>query len=308
MKVIRRVTILAAGLAILPGFLDSVHAFCDNARLIDGCAGGTCQYIQSPGAKAFKGSFWGFGGGNPTVGAGDDNGSLLAVGNGNPNNDWVYSNSGNYYIAGIWSVTGVDGCVDNNTTPFPKRTVIALSDADPPGDTSKAYFGLVCKEQDANGNYPVSLLGPPQLVQIPYPHLLASSRSPGVSVTGTFRRASANISGGTLADASCGPLLRGYKLYTQVRPNGAGQPGNRDRASGWTAAPTGEIAIDQDSPPLTVSCSQSTSVYVAMSLVFESGFETAHVSQQVRIACDPTLSDRPGNFKLIKRPRDRERR
>ena len=130
MKRMFRVAILSAAAVAALTAVQTASAFCDNARVIAGC-GGTCAYINSPGQSttglggSMKGNFWGLGGGNPTIGIGDDNGVNLATGNPSPPDDWIKSYLGQNYVAGAWSTFGVDGCVDGSTTPSPKRTVVS---------------------------------------------------------------------------------------------------------------------------------------------------------------------------------------
>ncbi len=300
MKVIHRIAILAA-VALIVASLSQVGAVCANARAIDGCSP-SCQYFLSPGV-GITGNFWSFGTGNPTVGAGDDNGSNLSNGNANSNDDWLLGPpGGNRYIGGFWSVAGVDGCID--LAPAPHRTVVLLTAADAPASeaaTTKGYFALQCKETDANGNYALGALGPAVFAQIPYPRVTSSNRVDTVSVHANVNGPLANISGGVTADPSCTNLITGYRLCTQVRDNGLGEPGDRSRGAGWTC---GNVVSGAGTPTsVDVPCGgPSRSVYLATSLVFDSGFETSFVGQHVRIPCDPTLSDRPGNFKLIKKP------
>lgn len=301
---------IAAALAPAPA-----SASCAQARLIAGCFG-SCAYITSPGQNtigptgSLRGSFWALGAGNPVVGTGVDNGASVSGGNPNPQDDWLKTYFGSLpYIAGSWGNGGVDECIDSGVVPPPRRTVILLDDSDAAAATSKAYFLVLCKEvTEPIANYDVYRLGTLgaaslPLTEIPYPRLLATSRVPGVSVTAVVKNAGANIVGGVLADPSCTGLIRGYKLFTQVRANASGEPTSRLKSSGWTQEGT-EIPIAQDSPPLTVSCGAATSVYLATGLVFESGFETTKVSKQVRMPCDATLADRPPNFKLIRKPAD----
>ncbi len=306
MKAISRIAILAAVALVVAASVQPASAACSLARLIEGCAGG-CQYISTPGQNttgaggSLQGNFWGFGGGNPALLSGDDNGSIGPNGNADPaNEDWIKAYGALTYIAGTWGTAGVDGCIDNATTPSPKRTVVLITDQDTAGH---GYWGVVCKEQDTTTlNYPVGLLGAPTLMAIPYPRVLSSSRVSGVSVTVNVQNAGASLgSGNVLGDPSCAGVVTGYRLYTQVRPNSAGQPTDRARSAGWTAAQAA-TGINTDAASLLVPCGSDTSVYVATSLQLNSGFETPHVSEHRRVPCDPSIADRPGNFKIIKKP------
>lgn len=301
MKSILRISILSALVLGLIAVAQPAQATCSNARLV-GEISNPYAYIVSPGVNtpaSVKGVYWGLGGGNPTAGPGDDNGLDLSSGNADSQLDWIRSAGGLPYLAGAWSNTLVDGCVDNATTPSPKRTTVALSDTS--ADGRIGYFGVFCKEADSGLNYDFATFGSQTLVAIPYPHVNSSSRTSGASVSVNVRNVASSVSGGVQGDPSCAGLLRGYRTCSQVRPNAAGAPTDRASTAGWICG--GEVPAGQDAAPLTVPCGPDTSVYLAHALVFEGGFESFYVSQDVRVPCDPTLSDRPSNFKLIKKPR-----
>lgn len=278
---------------IVAASVQPASALCSNARLV-GEVSNPYTYILSPGVNtpaSIKGNYWGLGGGNPTVGVGDDNGANVSAGNANAGIDWIRAAGGNPYLAGAWSNEGVDGCVDNATTPSPKRTVLSMSDTSANG--AIGYFGVFCKEADSALNYDFATFGSQTLVPMPYPHVTSSSRVSGASVSVNIRNVASSISGGVQGDPSCSGLLRGYKTCSQVRPNSAGLPTDRTATAGWSCGI--EVPIGQDAAPMTVPCGPNTSVYLAHVLVFEGGFETAYVSQDTRVPCDPTLSDRPDN-------------
>ncbi len=316
MKTMRKVAILALAAVGVALAMPRASASCAQARLIAGCDG-ICAYVSSPGQHtigptgSLRGSFWAFGAGDPLVGVGIDNGSSVSGGNPNSNDDWLKNYFGQSlpYIAASWGNGGVDDCIDSGVVPQPRRTVILLDDAEAAAPGSRGYFLLLCKEVTAlTANYDVYRLGTLgtaslPLTEIPYPRLLATSRVPGVSVTAVVKNAAADIVGGVLADPSCPALIRGYKLYTQVRSNASGEPTSRAKASGWTQQGT-EIPTGSNSPPLTVSCGNATSVYLATGLVYDNGFETTKVSRHVRMPCDATIADRPPNFRLIRKPAD----
>jgi len=283
------------------------RATCANADLIGGC-NGLCKYIFTNGAtpsSALTGNFWGMGGGNPAVGLGDDNGADLAQGNADSSIDWIKSYAGQFYLAGNWANAAVDGCVDNATTPSPKRTVVVYTDQ----AAGKGYFLAMCKQADVSANY--SFFGTPSdhnLVPIPRAPIATSSRVSGVTASLSMSAPdTAGLAAGVAnLDATCTGTVRGYKVYTQLRPNAAGAPTDLHTASGWVAQ-GGEVAVANGTSS-TVPCSAASSVWVANSLVFDSGFETAFVSAPQQVACDPTLATHPDNFKIIKKPRTTQQR
>lgn len=300
MKVISRIAIVAFVTLVVAASVQPVSAVCGNGRLIQSFGGGS-QYITSGGlatATSVGGNFWALNTGNPTIGAGTDNGADTPTGNASPDDNWLRFGGAGLYLAGNWATGSVDGCIDTDASPAPKRTIVAITDSNP----DSAFVKVLCQQADALANYNFGALGSTTMAAIPYPKVLTSSRVVGTSVTVSIKSPSADLADAVLADASCpATLIRGYKLYTQTIPNASGAPADRARSAGWVLEGA-EVPLAQDAPPLTKSCLAGESVYVARSLVFDSGFETAHVSQSVRVPCDPSLADRPGNFKIIKKP------
>lgn len=300
MKVISRIAIVAFVALVVAASVQPVSATCGNGRLISSFQGGS-QYITSAGlatAASLGGNFWALNTGIPGAGSGTDNGADAPTGNASTDDDWLRVSGGGLYIAGNWATGSVDGCIDTDASPAPKRTIVAITDSTP----DHAYIKVLCQQADILANYPLGALGNTTMAAMPYPKVLSSSRVAGVSVTVNVKSPAADLADVVLADASCpATLIRGYKLYTQTKTNASGVPADRARSAGWTQEGT-EIPIAQDAPGLTKSCTAGQSVYVAASLVFDSGFETAHVGQDIRVPCDPSLADRPGKFKIIKKP------
>ncbi len=270
--------------------LAPTNAMCGNARLILGCAG-DCSYLLSPGVSgvaSFRGSFWALGSGDPEIGLGDDNGSDLATGNVGPYYfDWVHFFQGRPYLAGAWSNFGVDGCIDN--TPNPMRTAIGITDADAPGAEARGYVAFLCVTRDWLYNYDFSFNGTNvSLVSIPRPSVTESSPSGASAIRFTVAGPSpAAVSSALRTDGSCGTttdLVTGYKVYSQVRPRASGPALDRSRSSGWNFA-SGPAPLGQDAT-FMVSHAPDTIVSLAISLVFDSGFETAHVSQNLDLCTD----------------------
>ncbi len=276
---------------------------CQLARLVVSCFG-PCAYITSPGQStqaSSRGDFWALGAGDPAIGLGADSGTLAE------SDPWLREYAGYLYVAAQWGSAGIDGCIDDPSVPVPTRTVVAITDADAPSASSNGYFGVLCKERDRFANYMLLDLGPTTLIPIPRPTIVAASRGPAGQTTLMIASPAAALAGGVLADPSCAGLIRGYKVFHQPRSFGTPPPSDRSRDAGWIQI-AGEQPLNATTT-LTLPCGLTQYDYLALGLVFESGFETAHVSRNSpAIACDPTLAERPGEFRLIrKRPPFRER-
>ena len=266
---------------LLAGYsVGQVEATCQLASMIQSCTG-TCQYITVNGhdpSQALTGSFWGLGGGDPALGPGDDNGTDLARGNTDPNLDWLKSYQGHFYVAGAWSNGGVDNCILDATTPSPKRTVTMLADA----TGSQGYFGVLCAAANAFANFDYAPLGEVTLAPVP--------QSAVVRVTGLAEDevevelsspSEESIAPGLHLESSCGTdsVVTGYRTYYRALPLDAPPPSTRVAADGWTAVP-GQNPFGT-SPVFRVTCGADCALYVANSLVFDSGFETPYLSSNV---------------------------
>lgn len=289
MKVTSRIAILSALALVVLASASPAFATCGAARLIGGCGGNGCSYMfieGSPINSAVAGNYWGWGGGAPAIGPGDDNGASPAVA-GTPD-DWVKLFDPNWYLGGSWGNVG-DGCVDNATTPTPKRTVVALSDQ----VGGKGYFVVLCNEPDTGLNYDFSLNGAPtNFAPIPKPVVTNSAKNAGNVTVDTQGVTAGSLTAGLYPiAASCTGLVQNYKLCWSTQ--------NADlHTAVWTCGSA--TALDTVSSA-TAPCGGGQ-VYVANALVFKDGFESAFVSEPRQVSCDPTLSDRPSNFKVIKKP------
>jgi hypothetical protein len=86
---------------------------------------------------------------------------------------------------------------------------------------------------------------------------------------------------------------------------GSGPPTDLAIGSGWVADPAGERGIGT-SAQLGLPCGRESELFVARSIVYESGFETAFVSEPTKILCDPDPPERPANYRRIQQvPRRR---
>src|SRR5262245_60125773 len=112
MKVISRIVLVAVVALAVAASVQPASATCGTANLISSFLGGS-MYISSGGGlspASVGGNFWAFNAGQP-AGVGADNGSNLATGNADPQDDWVRFGPAGAYLAGTWATNGVDGCV-----------------------------------------------------------------------------------------------------------------------------------------------------------------------------------------------------
>jgi len=240
------------------------------------------------------GSFWALGRGDPALDRGVDNGGYATLGGPYPfygYNSWVYIYP--YFLTrldGSWSNPEIDGCIDDETSP--ECMAVVLSDQ----DLGQGYFALLSAEADAQGDFSFDQPIPPGEFRAP----ILMAPIPAPSVAGTSSVGGVLNVDVDLADVpdealyldapNCDSgVILGYRIHQQTAA--AGQPAPVDRTrddgdptTGWEVAIGGEL-VQGDPLPLGVpalirasDCTDQGRLYLAATLVFDSGFELDHVS------------------------------
>ena len=269
------------------------HAACQNARIVSTLfPNGSYSYIFSPGVEVgatsssitgdFEASFWALGAGHPSFGQGVDSGAFTALGP--ERNGWVTHPAGSpAYFHTTWaSGKTVDGCIDTEDIKT-TCTAVLLSDQ----HDGTGYFALL-SASPVQGNYSFVQPdnGPIVLAPVPVPRLIDTT------VTSSDLRATVRVDAlvaGLFLDSGCpAGIVRGYRIYAQVVKQGGDVPTDRDRPTSstggdWVLVDGGE-ALDGGpldlgtTAQITIACKSDDEVYLAASVVFDSGFETRHVS------------------------------
>lgn len=274
-----------------------VEIYCWDGSVVLGC-------LDRSVSADFSGSFWALGTGDPALGQGDDNGLLAAA-------DWSYDASPcvgggmpGYetarrprVISGTWSAPGIDGCVDAAGT-YAELTgdecvLVALSDQ----SDGQSYFALLSAlvnldEFEDPVFWPWRDLGPIELTAIPSPEISQPLEGPSsgrrCEVVVTAPPAS-EIGGGLYLDAACGAeLMQGYNVY-RFSGKGGALPDDLVLDADWQLLTSTPIPLGE-SATLSIAGGASGRIYLAGTLVFESGFETGRVSPPA----GPVTCPRPG--------------
>jgi hypothetical protein len=185
--------------------------------------------------------------------------------------------AGSYVVYADWNTSTFDGC-PNNTPLSGDRVLIAAED-------STGNFGLISKKTDGV-DWPLDAIG--TYAVIPKPSITSAT------VTGHPDSSHTTLSIGwtalTLAQAKGGfaagedpgaALVTGYKIYYTSSTAGT-PPTNLDRTA-WTYvgdANGGNIgAYTTNSASITIpNATSGNQMYLALSLVYDSGFESFFVS------------------------------
>jgi hypothetical protein len=257
-------------------------SYIDFGQLFAECGGGTTYcYVVSPGvntADSILSSFWSLKNGHPTVGPGSDNGSWEG------SEGWLIPYGPGTYLAGSWSTSPeIDGCIDGSVPPGKPTEimVVGLSDTDFLG--SHGYFAVAAVRRDRldtpQFDFAGGLRTDIDLTLIPRPLVVSVERTPPESViVGVDSPRQQDIQPGFFTDGttSFGEAIVGYRLYRGDVEDYGPPPSDRHRTA-WTAV-SGVMPIGLPSF-ITIECRGQSRTYLAMALVFDSGFETGYVSE-----------------------------
>jgi hypothetical protein len=224
------------------------HPSCGNGGL------GYC-YVTSAagqGRSTIKGNYWIVGAGNPTNGAGVDNGTQPAA----PGVADFLPDEGapNLYLKGDWTDGRVDGCVES--VPLAQNAMaVGLSDVD--GSAATGFFAAACVKRDptVGVEYDFTTINPLtniELKAIPKPTITGSTRvGEGSQVT----IASPNFAPIFYSDGSpnctIANVIPKYDVWVQQVPRGGAAPGDRNLPTAWVLGNT----CNTGSPcQVTVNC------------------------------------------------------
>ena len=257
----------------------------------DGTNAGAPYYGAT--TPAFGGKFWSIGGGNPAAGAGNDNGTWPANEGVYPNNTGFTNNYPYYpqyigYLAGLssaatWAVDSrIDGCINND--PAPQCMALLLQDQ----AGGVGYYAFLTT-QNSGGDYAFPFDGSViTLAPLPKPGISGSSRPTANSLELTVE--SPVLGAGMILDPNCASAPVSYKVFAQQVDETDPSNPNRDteNAGIWT-----EVGSESIGNPVivTVNCVGDKDVFLAQTVVFDSGFELSLGSQDsLRAECGPNLA------------------
>jgi thrombospondin type 3 repeat protein len=262
------------------------------------CGTGGCYESQSgpPIGPTIRGVFWRIGAGNPGFRQGLDCGAFtggFAFGDGWIKQvsqsfanglyhypAWVSLKTGPNYIAGApvsWSDPWVDGC--GPTSPGICTCMLLSDQWDDTG-----YFAMLGARSGASLNTDLNPGGVIRLGAMPQPQVIGRGGDETNRRLFFDVRVDAPLLGRfEKDDCDC---TYGYRIFAKYTAQGV--PPSLDRIEGWSAL-TGTSGYTQpftrygDAVSVLVDCSHPllTDVYLAASLVSDSGFETPQVSSQI---------------------------
>lgn len=142
-------------------------------------------------------------------------------------------------------------------------------------------------------NYDFSTQGDHNLVSLPRPHVLSSSRA-GTTVNLSVQVPA--VSGGLYGPSAANSII-GYNILSAQASADPGRAASSYTQLATISAPGG---VASASTPVGVNCSNTAQdQWIVTQLVFEAGSTPSRaVSQATRVNCNPALAD-PKNYKLI---------
>ena len=280
---------------LTPRFFTSFDASASSYFYTPGaCPGGyPCQGVGDTSVTAdFTGVFWRLGSGDPIDGAGIDNGGFPALDG--PQGGWVhYVPSYPAYLYSHWAADSrIDGCIDGPAPPH----CMAIALGDQLGGTG--YFALLTAAAEAPLDFSFLQPGgaPIQLAPLPRPAVVASTLTPDGILLTVLPELLPDEAFYLDATPACeAEAVTGYRIYR--RTLAPGEPSDPERSltawelAGGGAGPGG-APLPLDVPAEILFDERCGTLVLALSLAFDSGFETPVVSaDSVRIDPDPFCTD-----------------
>lgn len=269
------------------------RATCPNPRIVSSIyPTGQFSYVQTPGVTASasgstvtdaaSGVYWALGAGDPTEGSGHDSGGFRLLSQ--TTGGWLRTPE-NYpaYIHTTWAADQrIDGCID--VASESECTAVLVTDE----TEAEGYFALLTSKAN-RGNYSLVQAenGQVTLAAIPTPIAVGVPVSAPGQLSLTVRVE--QPTGGLYVQEPCSAgVVSGYRIYSQARGISSGAAESLKRAGGsWTLPMQGGETTGGDPHALgdttavLSACSAGESVFLSASLVFDSGFETPHLSASI---------------------------
>ncbi|HZN54334.1 MAG TPA: hypothetical protein VFB67_03360 [Candidatus Polarisedimenticolaceae bacterium] len=292
-----RFVVLALASMLMPTTARALCATPLNFGQLQPACSGTYCVLVSPGAatpESTIGSFWALGFGNPALYAGVDNGSFA------DEDGWIGRFPGYTYLSGDWAVTyEIDGCIHGKVAPGKSAEIMVTEFSDRSNDGDHAYFAAAAVVRHPAAieqfDFATGLGRNIVLAEIPKPGI-ASSQLVGphqieIVVPGPT---ASQIALGFFSDGSAtvNDVIAGYRVYGHSWASGSPLP-DRRRDAGWIPL-SGTVPIGV-AATVIVECTQHYA-FLALSIVYDSGFESAYVSQpSTVIACEMCNGDADGD-------------
>jgi hypothetical protein len=265
---------------------------------------------------ALRSNFWTLGLGNPTLGAGVDNGPV------SESDNWLVPYNGALAVLSGWAQKSYDGCPDAAGQPLPpdQRMVMSFSDIDVSGNMT---YAVACAHRDTQAGAQFDFTRPPGGQGSPP---IALVRAQKASITNTIRGGNEatitvgvpNFSAGFYSDGSSGcdlaTVIPQFDVYKQQTARNAAPAATLDATVGgpWTLVGTCNSTGSPTCVVFTTTCGTTNcDNYLAVVPHYNSNFTTAEAAtgtaprvspSSTRVQAGPILAVTP-KPKAIPNPR-----
>lgn len=271
-KIVLSVAVVAlAGLVLAP----SASAACGSPRNANTFGSATSNWISAAGAGTTSGQTWQLG-----APAAWSTGNCNSVDQGGGFPGFIYFYGGSISLNLNLAGCGV-GC------PGSLSTLAVLAMNQTPTDTEFLLDTIVETPANASANFDYGSQGNHNMIKIPRPRVLSSSRAATVV---NLSVAVDSIAGG-LYGPNAATAVTGFRILGK---SATADPGRS--ASSYDAAPLATIASAGGAAattPVAVNCSNTANdQFLAVQIVFENGaILSDSVSAATRVKCDPTIAN-----------------
>jgi hypothetical protein len=251
------------------------------------CMEGTAPcFLISPGYNlpgTVLGHYWALGYGDPAFGVGIDNGAW-------DRSEWLNPKLAGLKIKGDWlDSASIDGCIDGASAPGTTNEVMVVSLSDSDVFSHFGYFAVAAVGRGLPSDlrqfdFAAGVAEDIVMAPIPAPRVMWSWRQGCTQMFEIESPSLTKLEAGFYSDGSVelDDVIVGYRLYEKFPyEHGSGPLWNR-RRSEWT--PASDVIPLGDHVILEYSCMDYfiDIAYLALSVVFDSGFESEYVSHNSR--------------------------
>jgi len=258
---------------------------------------------------ALRSNFWTMGLGNPTIGAGVDNGPV------NESDNWLVSYNGALVVLSGWAQKSYDGCPDAAGQPLPpaQRMVMSFSDIDGTGNMT---YAVTCTSRDTQAGTQFDFTRPGQAPLALVPAQKANiTNTARVGNEATITVGVPNFSAGFYSNGSVGcelaTVIPQFDVYKQQTARNVSPAATNDAGGVWVLAQTCSTSGAPACVVTTTCGTTNCDNYLAVVPHYNSNFTTgdaasaapARVSaSSTRVAAGPILAVTP-KPKAIPNPR-----
>lgn len=253
---------------------------------------------------SLRANFWALGGGNPALGAGNDNGTFTAQA------DWLVPSPGGWVINGDWAGNTYDGCPDaaQPNTDL-QRMVASFSDVNASGNMT---YAVACTDRDtlAQPQFDFNTVGEQiVLVQAPKATIVNSVRNAATGEA-TITVGVPDFSAGHYTDGSTGceqsAVIPQFEVYKQTTGRGIAPSTGTDATTPWALVATCSTSGSPACTVVTTCGGTNCDNYLAVVPKYNSNFTTADAATASPARVSPKSTNVQAGSSLAETPKPKK--